>query len=411
MRLFFKDDRFIPQRKAKGDELKRNQISYHTESALATYYAEALFKPLAADFFFTLAREDVYQSATSSHKPHFKLRCGEILDVPNVSNQPLSNLLSWSSSDRVFTVSRSYPSQYQIISALAYENINQDRALILFEKQNEQIYALAAFGQEMLISGQENGRVGVHHLSYSRPFKIVDTPSLSDIGSILVTSAQTFMVGDKNAVIKTADIRTKGLFIDEIHASYASNQITTFAYNDSELVAVGLQNGEVKIFDRRQLKGDETFSIGCSHSGPIKGLHFKHHSRANLISADAGAKGELVLENVLSGQIKQKIKTGQAITGLHFFSEESKMMITTHQHQKTPIKLWQEKSKQLVCQNTYHSSLPSRPVMYLAASSSKNDFSIISDNEALSFFSLQHDDSFKSRHVWPNHLSNYLELR
>jgi WD40 repeat protein len=412
MPLSFTNDRFIPHREAKGDEPEHNQMAHNQESTLALLYAEALLTPLTPRSVFSLAREEVYKSVSRRNKSHFNLRSGEILDVPNVPNQPLSNLLSWSSEDRVFTVSSNHGTQYQIISALAYENTNQDRALILFEKQNQPIYALASFGQEMLISGQENGRVGLHHLSYSRPFKMVDTPSLSDIGSILVTSAQTFIVGDKNAVLKTADIRTKGLFIDEIRTSYASNQITTFAYNDSEFVAVGLQNGEVKIFDTRQLKRDEAFSSGFAHTGPIKGLHFKPHSRVNLFSADASVKGELVLENILTGETKQKIQTGHPVTGLHFFSGDSKMIVTTHQHQKSPIKLWQEKSNQLISQKPcHHSSLSSGPVMYLAGSSSSNDFSIISDNETLTFFSLKHNDSFKSPNIRPNQLSSYLALR
>jgi len=403
-------DRFIPNRSCDS-YYELAELNHTTQPLNQTPYANALHKAMFGMSSQEYSARKVLSFYSVSKKPQennlnlfhssqpinlkavyrekASIQSSRILDAPGIPLDFYTNLLTWSIADRVFLPVKSATDGKFIIASAIAADVN-DRKIVQFEPVAQNPRALAALEDDKVLSGWGDGHLRMYRLdTLTAPYQHLAACSSTRINAITVTSPQTCVIANHGGEVSFIDFRvphaitlTVKIRSDLINPSH----IAGLAYNGSNYLATGDNDSQVKLWDIRHMARGALYT-NTTHTAAIKGLAFHPDASNYLVSGGGSACRKLCLWNTKTGHIESSIDTGSQITGVHWFKNDPRYLVTSHGHSGAGVKLWHMPHKEfsLECDLKFSNAQSDR-ALYLAGSPKTNDFAVVNVKETLRFF-------------------------
>ena len=402
-------DRFIPDRPTSEDidvftsdrtPLRASPFANYLYSSLFDMTPTALFNRRLFSYTGLSRKQHLNTSSLFSPKdveittdaPSRKawLQQTKILDAPGIPLDFYLNLLSFSTAGRMMTAveSEDEPNSFQIASVFTTQGL-KDKQLVLFDPIQKTPSAVAALGDDGVISGWSDGILRKYLFDgNTAPSQQLYITRYAKINALVVSSPHTCLSGTARGDLGLVDFRTPhainaGTNVNE--QPEAHEQIAGLAFNGEHYVATGANDNKVKVWDLRYL--DAPLFTNHSHSAAVKALAFDPLSKNHLISGGGSACCCLYSSNIMTLTTRLLVNTGAQVTGVHWFQDDPRYLVTGHGYNQSAVKLWHRKNDAFTL--TYDSKIltnETNRILYLAGSPSNNDIAVVDSNECIRFF-------------------------
>lgn len=388
-------DRFIPVRgpdnewisnytPAKGQGVStpsassRRMYFFSSESrrrAIAQSHSELHNRLLANNYY--------YETRVS-----VKLNCYKILDAPGLPLDFYSNLLAWSKSDRIYTAVSMDDCAWSIVSApVLDEGVSTD--IISFRSEYYLPSSILTLDKTDIITGWSDGSIKMYSLNNASGVPIFNKRSIvsAPIDTIAELTPNTFACGYKAGHLGLLDIRVNSSSVKIIRNESSISRIAGLAYNGGYCIASGSDDNSVRLWDLRNMRNGAFFNM-TGHTSSVKALAFHPNDSTILLSGGGSACTCIYKTNIDTREFTNLVRTGNQITGIHWFPSDPKYLVTSYGYSGTTelVGIWTfNMDRGLRLQQNEHGAHEGRTIS-LAGSKTKPYFAVSTQKESLHFF-------------------------
>ena len=256
-------------------------------------------------------------------RPHYAFKLYKLLDAPGLHSDFYAHLLSFSKKDQIFITLKD-DDHFKIVSCNPEKNYNTSFSEPIRVGINP--CALNAFNDKDVISGWSDGSLRIHtlepgQLTLKKSFKLQDTT----FNCIQNINENVFWLGSKDGFLSGYDSRQPKLTF----RFSTQNVLVGIAYNYQNLIAVGTNEGNVKIWDVRQ-PGPTYYSDALHNNAGIRALSFHPNSPYNLISGGGNSCRRIISRKINSNfNAPCQFETDGQITGIGFLENKNYFVAST----------------------------------------------------------------------------------
>ena len=315
-----------------------------------------------------------------------------VLDAPDVLQDDSSHVLAWSNTTQVH-VGLGDGVEGSLIYSKNWLDTTDTYSCTM--DVPSVVYSVVALNDNQVASGWADGMVRIHHfglasenIGYESTIPVALSTTLH---AMVATSPFTLMCGNSRSELSLLDIRSSQPVVAGVNASHNPehlNKIIGLAYDGEYYVANGSEDSSVKIWDIRRL-GPHAVMTNTAHSAGVKALAFCPDSKHYLMSGGGAGCHSLSLYNITTNQVENRADTGSPVTGLHWFKNDPKYIVTSHGSGDCAVRLWNVSTSERSCLVKTSFEISNDlfdGVLSLAGSPTTNDFAAVTKKETLRFF-------------------------